>query len=763
MSWRIFFQVKAITSPLFLAAALTACGGGGGGGGSSDSSSSSSFNTAEFRANYGLASINALTAYDNSGTGSGITVAVIDTGVDQTHTDLTASISANSASVGTITTSVQDTDGHGTSVAGIVAATRNSIGTHGVAFSSTVLAVKMSEGGAATNADAAAAFDYAIAQNAKVINYSFSSSTFSSTFADAVQRAVDAGIIVVAASGNSGSSQADQIARLANCTGAANCTVFGSFDAKGLMIAVGASDSSNAIASFTNLAGDTASAYMVAPGVNIVTTANGGGTTSISGTSFAAPHVSGAVALILQRFPSLTAAQAVTLLLSSATDLGATGTDTTFGVGLLNLQAAFAAQGVASIPTSASIFGSSVPLTDSTLLLGSAFGNALSGQSFLAEAIILDAYQRAYHVDLRDRIVSGTASLNALSFLTQDDSQVIAAPMPGGLSLNFDVTQADQGRLSDVEMGFAHHVEENMASHDKIGALRFAADIGRQTRAHMALRSSPLSQFGEGVTTAVASDLFFNNGWTAAPQLSMLGRGTSVSLTNDLTSPWGQGTRLTIGFHRSTGASQSETGRGHLGQARVGHAFDSGLRLGIGAGYVAEEGALFRSTTSGAFGQTADNQSQYYSLSATALLDSGLTVFAGYTEATARPAFSGDSLLSNWSPVRANAFSAGLVRKSTFSDGDQLGLSIGQPLRVRRSFVDLTLPVARDLEGNVVQQSKRVDLEPSGRQMDIQLAYRSRLGGATQFRSFATLSLQPGHDREAEAGAAVGVKWGMYF
>lgn len=66
------------------------------------------------------------------------------------------------------------------------------------------------------------------------------------------------------------------------------------------MIAVGASDATNTLAAFSDRAGDTASAYIVAPGVGIVTTALGGGTTSVTGTSFSAPHVSGEIALLLQ-------------------------------------------------------------------------------------------------------------------------------------------------------------------------------------------------------------------------------------------------------------------------------------------------------------------------------------------------------------------------------------------------------------------------------------------------------------------------------
>jgi hypothetical protein len=428
---------------------------------------------------------------------------------------------------------------------------------------------------------------------------------------------------------------------------------------------------------------------------------------------------------------------------------------------LLNLQAAFSAQGVASIPTSASVSGGSAPLTATTLVLGAAFGDALSAQGFFAEAIILDAYQRAYHVDLRNRIISGVASLDALAFLETDYSQVVEAPMPQGLSLEFDLTAPDQDRLSDEKTDFFRRVEDKLQPHETIGALRIGVNISRHTEARMAFRSSPLapsSQLGDAVTDAASSGLFFNNGWTTSPQLAMLGRGASLSLTRDLD----RDTRLTVGFHRS-GGSQSQTGRGHLGQVRVGHLLDNGVRLGLGAGYVAEEGALFRSTSSGAFGRTGDNQSQYYSLAASTPLAGGFSVFGGYTEATALPAFSGDSLFSNWSRVQANAFSAGIVKKSAFANGDLLGLSIGQPLRVRRSSVDLTLPVARDLEGNVIRRTQRVDLRPSGRQIDLQLAYRSRLGRSSNLKSFATLSLQPGHSRAAGPAAAVGLKWGMTF
>ena len=165
------------------------------------------------------------------------------------------------------------------------------------------------------------------------------------------------------------------------------------------MIAVGSVDQNNNFSTFSNPAGDTDTAYLVAPGTNIVTTALGGGTTTVSGTSFSAPHVSGAIALILQRFPTLSSQQAVDLLLTTATDLGAAGTDTTFGRGLLNLAAAFQAQGLSVLPMGDFVKGPSEEILKTIIELGPAFGNALSDESFLALAMVLDSYERPFRVD----------------------------------------------------------------------------------------------------------------------------------------------------------------------------------------------------------------------------------------------------------------------------------------------------------------------------------------------------------------------------
>jgi hypothetical protein len=746
---------KHITG-LALIFSLAACGGGGGGG-----SSTSSFNTTEFKANYALAQIGALTAYDNSGSGSGITVAVLDTGIDENHTDLKANINGSSSTVGSIATGLQDTNGHGTQVAGVIGAVRNDTGTHGTAFSSSILAFKISNDGTATGSDMAAGIDAAVAANVKVINISFSSATVDTTVVTALQKAVDAGIIVVHASGNDGNSESNQHARLSNCDSTNNCSGFGvTFDAKDLMLAVGSVGSTNAISSFTNKAGDTSSAYLVAPGESIVTTALNGGTTTVSGTSFSAPQVAGAAAVLLQRFPSLTTAQVVALLLSSATDLGTSGTDTTFGKGLLNLKAAFSAQGVSSIAMTSSVKGASVSLDASMIKLGAAFGNALSQYNFMQRAIILDAYERAYVVDLRNRLESGKSDLTVSSFLSNDDFQNVSMPLPQGLSLDMRVNSKDSSNEATRRHDFISGVESVISPTDRIGSLKFSAELDKNTNVNIGHDASAMMMFGDVTSQQANGGLFFNSGWTASPQLALLGQGNSLMMARNLSPE----TRLDFGVHNSKGFSEnSDSGAGQLAQAQLSHKAKNGFGFGLSAGVVSENETLFSSSSSGAFGTTDRNNSQFVSLSSSWKLGDNTRLFGTYTEISAKPSFSGDSLFSSWERVYANAFSVGISTRSSFVENDQLGLAVGQPLRVRQSGADLTIPVGRDLDGNVLQETHHVDLSPTGHQTDIRLAYNRNIGDNSTLSSFATLSLQPGHDKDASPEKAVGIKWGLKF
>ena len=146
--------------------------------------------------------------------------------------------------------------------------------------------------------------------------------------------------------------------------------------ARGTGIIVGAVDADEVIADFSNRAGTARDVYLVAPGEDLRTTATGGGSTTISGTSAATPLVSGAAAALLGAAPHLSASDVVSILLGSARDLGAPGTDAIYGRGMLDLEQALAPAGPLVVPQGASAGGGGAALAASSLSLGGAFGPA---------------------------------------------------------------------------------------------------------------------------------------------------------------------------------------------------------------------------------------------------------------------------------------------------------------------------------------------------------------------------------------------------
>ncbi len=222
--------------------------------------------------------------------------------------------------------------GHGTHVAGIAAAERNGIGSHGVAFDSRIVSVNVAAaGGGLDFNDVADAIDLARANGADVINMSLGTAGFGthSALQTAIQRAVEAGIVLVASAGNDALSDPGFPANFAIQS-----------EAGGMLVAVVATDDGDALASFSNQAGVVQQFSVAAPGVGIISTTNDGQTGSNSGTSMAAPMVAGSLAVLREAFPELSGEELVSLLMTSATDLGTAGIDSTFGHGLIDLQAA---------------------------------------------------------------------------------------------------------------------------------------------------------------------------------------------------------------------------------------------------------------------------------------------------------------------------------------------------------------------------------------------------------------------------------------
>ncbi len=213
-------------------------------------------------------------------TGSTVKVAVVDTGVDINHPDLQGNIRGG---INTINPkkSYQDDNGHGTHVAGIIAAANNSIGVVGTAPQVQIYAVKvLNSNGTGFLSDIIEGLQWAVNNKMQVINMSLGTNTDVQSFHDAVKAVYAAGVVQVAAAGNDGPSD--------------NSVDYPA--AYPETIAVSAIDSQNQIASWSSRGPEV---NLAAPGVGIKSTWNDDLYKEISGTSMAAPHVTGTVALTI--------------------------------------------------------------------------------------------------------------------------------------------------------------------------------------------------------------------------------------------------------------------------------------------------------------------------------------------------------------------------------------------------------------------------------------------------------------------------------
>lgn len=248
-----------------------------------------------------------------------VKVGVIDTGLDANHPELKNRLSANINIMDPMKKGSADT--HGTHVAGIIAGEKNNgIGGYGVAPNAEIVSIDVSNRSFfITDYVVAEGILEAIRQKVKVINMSLGFYYPSPILEDAVKKAVEAGIVVVAAAGNDGASVLNYPA---------------SFDG---VISVGATDSNNQLAYFSTFG---PSVDVVAPGHNVYAPVydvdKGSSFVKMSGTSMASPVVAGAAALLLSKYPNLTPYQVNYMMTETARDIGAKGYDLKYGFGLID-------------------------------------------------------------------------------------------------------------------------------------------------------------------------------------------------------------------------------------------------------------------------------------------------------------------------------------------------------------------------------------------------------------------------------------------
>ena len=426
-SWRqldaINQKVSSFLLIVFLPFSLliTGCGGGG-----TSSATSTYRNTiegvygTEYNNQVGLAQINAVTLNNYGHNGSGVKVAVVDTGIASSHAEFGRTIYGMDFG-GSTNGYGSDENGHGTHVASIIAGDRDGSGMRGVAYEATLYDYRVANdaGSLVGLNNKIPVFNQHVVDNIKVSNNSwaspnaeineYSEATLRAAIPNtilAAKNAVDNGTLFVFAAGNDSANHS-------NIWGGLGYRISELTDAWLTVVSVGPN---NKETNYTNRCGIAASICVTAPGggdsqstIGIYAADNDGGYIRLSGTSMAAPHVSGLAAALMSKFPSLTNKQIATRIkttssldnLTSSTGRtlashGEAYMQSVFGHGLVNANAASASIGSLNMGTGSNLFsGSKIDLNKSKMQLPSGLSASIKRAILADEFVAFDSFDGA--------------------------------------------------------------------------------------------------------------------------------------------------------------------------------------------------------------------------------------------------------------------------------------------------------------------------------------------------------------------------------
>ena len=698
----------------------------------------------------GLGQIGASTAYSKGATGQGIIVAVIDTNVDTTISELTGQISASHDIITNRAASDIDAGGHGTLVSSVIVANKNNVGIHGVAYEAKVLSIRADSAGSCqqtgvdqgcsfADRNTSAAIDYAIANGAKVINMSLGGPIDADpTLENAVLRAARAGVLVVISAGNEGVDD-NGVAQAEGRSPGEPAYVAGQAAYLGRVVAVGAVDSAGQIPNFSNRAGQTANYYLLAPGVRVVsagpddnillpnnpscsaTVTTGcndldtdGDYFAVSGTSFSAPHVAGALALMLDLFPNITPQDALSALLDTATDYVTTtpdfvsgvtagvGTDQVGGRGILNLARAFSPIGT----TSFTFDGQAVQVAETLAAASGALGDWASNSGAFNGVVFQDKYKRAFRAD---------------------------------------ATRMQPGRAAFGDFGVRANYARGQARAFELGP------------AQVSWFNAPAPVYDPRTPWVEAPDATFQFSYSVGDSRVSVGRGggpqrltPGMMLVEDPSGPatlgsgdsWSSVTQtfgpLQFDARTSTGSGRSSNSIG------FGHAEDDwAVRLGYAS--LRDANDALGGTLQSRFG--GDDQTRMNAVSFEASRNVGAWTFSGAVEAA-------DVQVDRVNVAGLWTSSWTLSAQHPFAGGD-VRLTAAQPRRAEGGALTFDAPIEVTKSGRLVYESRTAGLTPSGREVDLEAAWITPLGANTTFEAAAALAMQPNHVADADAETAV--------
>jgi subtilisin family serine protease len=738
------------------------------------------------------------TLLDNIADGN-VIVAVIDTGIDYKSTELDGNLLTNKSVTCTskgCTLGAQSTSWHGTGVAGVIAAERNGSGMNGVAYNSKIMAIKAID---TTDGSIQQGINYAATNKAAVINNSYAFTTSKGeipvvkstsgtadsplssnslkfnldyksggiSLRDAVQKAVDNKSILVFAAGNGSMSEVGLLAGLpyyfrGNLTGAAKPADYDLINpnkvdwSKNFVAAVSV-DSNNQISSFSNKCGVAKEWCIAAPGDRVITTYLDNKYVYASGTSFAAPNASGALAALIGAFPHLSPEKVTQIMFKTATDLGAAGVDDVYGNGLINMERAInpSDSGWNIALGSNLATAKTTPVISTSLSLGKSFGKLFSRSA--DNVMFVDEFERDYQIPLSYLASSSVSDKSVDDRLAEMDASAFDINIKqNGTHFKMALSDDNPTGYQSPNIGMGNNAKVQKASFTYTtaeGKNGYEAGFGYNAKATDVI--TPKAFAGTNVAENTASASFEN------PYLGL------AASTNTNYAGYKDG-NVTVRFGSFSGNLNEDTldinaKQGVSGMfSEVNYTKDNkSLSLTLGANN--EESSFLGSSSSGALNFGNDNKTVYAGLSGKYEPRKNLKLIATANLGLTKTGDAADSLVTDVSDIVSSSFAVGLEANNVANDNDSVQLVVSQPLRVESGSAKLTLPQDINTNGDIIYSSSKANLNPSGREIDAEGYYNLGLSEKETVKLGSIVRFNPNHDKDADPEAVFLAKYSLKF